>query len=132
MKYSRKYTISIFTLILFVCFFTVNTKEVFANGYYECLVRADVSRSTTCADYQSVGHMCQLYQGYDGSGIPDFCSDYCVKRSGVPKECAVVSVQPSSNPEAHKKFTKKLSSKFFTNINLDFLKEKMADSSKLN
>jgi hypothetical protein len=72
-----------------------------AQQYYECAVKADTARGGICAQ-QSVGtHMCQLYDGYSGAGIPEHCSGYCLKRSGIPEECAVVTVRESSNKEAH-------------------------------
>lgn len=130
MKYFEKHTLLIFTLFLLLNLFIIGPQKVFANDYFECLVNLDTGKSSSCATAQGGGHICQLYQGYDGSGIPEFCSGYCVKRSGVPKECAVVSVQPSNNPEAHEQFVNKLRSKLSFNVNTDFFKEKMRSSSK--
>lgn len=73
-----------------------------AQEYYECVVTSDSSRGGVCENFGGYSHMCQLYGGYSGVGIPEHCSSFCVDRSDIPEGCVVVSVRASSNPEAHK------------------------------
>ena len=72
-----------------------------AETYFECVVESDASRGGVCENFRGYTHMCQLYDGYSGDGIPEHCSGFCVDRSDVPADCAQVSVRVSSNPEAH-------------------------------
>lgn len=89
-----------------IIFFVFISGTTFANAaqYYECQisVKKSLRDNTVCRNYISIVHRCQIYdKNYSGSGIPSFCTDFCVDRSNIPKDCANVIVQPSNNPEAH-------------------------------
>lgn len=89
--------------LVFFALSTVFLLPIFvsAEQYYECVVTSDATRGGVCEQFRGYSHMCQLYDGYEGSGIPDHCSSFCVDRSDIPSECADVSVRVSTNPEAH-------------------------------
>ena len=89
-------------ILLFLLLAVVAPSTVAAQEYYECVVTSNGSRGGVCAQYQGRAHMCQLYDGYSGAGTPSHCSKFCLNRSGIPEECATVSVRPSTNPEAHR------------------------------
>ena len=103
-------------LFIFIALYPIGAS---AQQVYECVVRADTTKGTECSNLGGLEHKCQLYDGYSGSGVPDFCSGFCLNRSGIPEYCASVSVQASGNPEAH---SAKKQVEEQTGINLDSIK----------
>lgn len=69
---------------------------------YECVITSDVSKGELCAKFRGWSHMCQIYDSsYDGVGTPAFCSGRCLARTDIPDDCAIISVRPTTVPEAH-------------------------------
>ena len=94
--------------VAFIAFFSAGFLDASATEYYQCSVKGDSSKGASCEAYQGRAHICQLYEGYSGSGVPEFCSTFCVERSGIPEKCAIVSVESSINPEAHEDVLNKM------------------------
>lgn len=69
---------------------------------YECVITSDINKSSLCEKFRGWTHMCQIYdKSYDGTGTPDFCSGRCLARTDIPDDCAIISVRPTTVPEAH-------------------------------
>ena len=110
--------------VAFIAFFGAGFLDASATEYYQCSVKGDSSKGASSEAYQGRVHICQLYEGYSGSGVPEFCSTFCVERGGIPEKCAIVSVEPSINPEAHLDIMNKAKSYFSLDAIASFFREK--------
>ncbi|OIO25937.1 hypothetical protein AUJ14_03040 [Candidatus Micrarchaeota archaeon CG1_02_55_22] len=68
---------------------------------YECRINVFPTGSAPCDFVGGKSHLCQIYDRYDPtSGIPDFCTGFCLDRSGVKTEydasCINIEVAKSS------------------------------------
>lgn len=83
--------------------------------YYQCEVRTIANPG--CEGAMSA-HYCQIYDNdYDISwGVPSYCENECFEKSGYRKECVVISVGISINPEAHEGVNGFFSGLFFPKI----------------
>jgi hypothetical protein len=89
----------LFILIIILSIFLFGCTEN-QDADYECEIKID-NWNDNCSALKGRAHACQITDpNYDiESGVPNFCNNYCVNRSGflsqVSEECFIITVQDS-------------------------------------
>jgi hypothetical protein len=90
-----------FSIIVLIFLFLNGCVSQLEKPIYECVVKGD-SSIQGCGNIGNREHMCQIYDAsYNPSkGMPDFCTDFCLKRSNlkseISEECIIIEVRDSS------------------------------------
>jgi hypothetical protein len=105
------YFIGLFIFLVF--FFT----EISLAEYYQCRIMGNPIEGVdygygavpwvkhgreACFELRGRAHICQIYD-YDlnQNQMQEYCENYCLKRSNFPKDCVEITLEPSTNIEAH-------------------------------
>lgn len=115
--------------ILILLFLSINL--VFGDDFYQCSISSDNSKKE--CKTTNIVQKCQIYDhSFNGIGIPTYCSNNCVEKSEINKNCAKVSIEKSTNLEAHKGFTSKFKSFYHGTFNSGIEDEKIAEIIEIN
>lgn len=79
----------------------IKAKIIGEHSGYECNVDVDSDKRDRpeCAKDSHRMHACQIKGDFDGQGVPDFCNDFCLKRSKMDPSCVTVTVTKSAFTE---------------------------------